>query len=167
MYVSNPSPITTDDQEIKRTKSFTSLGSVIKSDGEINSNIQNRLNKAKGTFNRRKDLGKLAQYNMKTKMRIYNLCPVNLAYKAQGLAYDGGRSLKGLSIFHTICLRVIFRIFWPRTISKNELLDIKDMKTKLKNDDGDVSGIYFGEKPTALRKWPSTGHQRESGERPT
>lgn len=41
------------------------------------------------------------------------------------------------------------------------------MKTKLKNDDGDVSGIYFGEKPTALQKWPSTGHQRESGERPT
>lgn len=99
MYVSNPSPITTDDQEIKPTKSFTSLGSVIKSDGEINSNIQNRLNKAKGTFNRRKDLGKLAQYNMKTKMRIYNLCPVNLAYKAQGLAYDGGRSLKGCRYF--------------------------------------------------------------------
>ena len=41
------------------------------------------------------------------------------------------------------------------------------MKTKLKNDDGDGSGIYFGEKPTALQKWPSTGHQRESGERPT
>ena len=36
-----------------------------------------------------------------------------------------------------------------KEISKNELLDLKDIKTKLKNDDGYGSG-FFGEKPTAL-----------------
>ena len=127
--------ITIAEHLLENTDHFTYLGSVIHHDGGASKDIQNRINKAYTTFTRLKQVWKSNQYKTKTKLRIYQSCVIStLLYGAEcwkTTEYD----IHKLSTFHTSRLRKILRIFWPRTISNNNLLNItkqEDMQAIIK-----------------------------------
>ena len=119
-----PTHITIAEQVLENTDHFTYLGSVIHHDGGASKDIQNRINKAYTTFIRLKQVWKSNQYSTKTKLRIYQSCVLStLLYGAECWKTTESDIYK-LSTFHTSCLRKILRIFWPKTISNNNLLNI-------------------------------------------
>lgn len=107
---------------------------------------------------------KSARYNKKTKLCIYQSCVLSTLPYSSECWWMIEAELKRLSVFHRTCLWRISCIFWPRTISNQELTEqcqLEDTKNRLKNDDGDGSGMSLEENLIVLQEWPSTAHQRE------
>ena len=122
LNVQNPSPISVNGEDLATTEEFTYLGSTVRHDGGAGSDIRNRLNKARNTFRMLNNVWKSSQYSKKTKIKLYQSCVLStLLYGSECWRMTEG-DLNKLSTFHTKNLRRILRIFWPETISNQELL---------------------------------------------
>ena len=65
---------------------------------------------------------KSSQYSTKTKLRLYQSCLISTLLYGSECWRMTESDLNKLSTFHTKNLRRILRIFWPETISNQELL---------------------------------------------
>ena len=65
---------------------------------------------------------KSSQYSIKLKLRLYQSCVISTLLYGSECWRMTESDLKKLSTFHTKNLRRILRIFWPETISNQELL---------------------------------------------
>ena len=109
-------------ENLSTTEEFTYLGSTVRHDGGAGSDIRSRLNKARNTFRMLNNVWKSSQYSTKTKIKLYQSCVLStLLYGSECWRMTEG-DLNKLSTFHTKKLRRILRIFWPKTISNQELL---------------------------------------------
>ena len=128
-------PIKVNNQDLANTDRFTYLGSSLTPDGGSKEDIQNRLNKARTSFNSMNNIWKSSQYSTRTKLKLYNSCilPV-LLYGAECWRMTQ-QDLAKLSTFHTKNLRRILKIFWPNKISNEDLMsqcNQEDMGTIIK-----------------------------------
>ena len=122
LNVSNPSPVTVNGEDLSTTEEFTYLGSTVRHDGGAGSDIKNRLSKARNAFRMMNNVWKSSQYSTKTKLRLYQTCVISTLLYGSECWRMTESDLNKLSIFHTKNLRRILRIFWPETISNQELL---------------------------------------------
>ena len=103
LNVQDPAPVKIEDDHLPYTEQFKHLGSTVRHNGGVGSDISNRIGKATNAIRMLNPLWKSQQYKTHTKsFRLY---------------------YTGLSSFHTKALRKIVRIFWPQQISNQDLLD--------------------------------------------
>ena len=125
LNVSNPTPVQVNGEDLPTTEEFTYLGSTVRHDGGAGNNIKNRLNKARHAFRILNNVWRSSHYSTKTKLRrsedLPKLCDVHLLYGFECWRMTESDITK-LSVFHTTNLRRILRIFWPDTISNQQLL---------------------------------------------
>ena len=121
LNVQNPAPVIVNGEELTTTEEFTYLGSTVRHDGGAGSDIKNRLNKARNAFRMLNNVWKSSQYSSKTKIRLYQSCVLSTLLYGSECWRMTESDLNKLSTFHTKNLRRILRIFWPETISNQEL----------------------------------------------
>ena len=122
LNVQNPSPVTVNGEDLPTTEEFTYLGSTVRHDGGAGSDIKNRINKARNAYRNLNNVWKSSQYSTKTKLRLYQSCVLSTLLYGSECWRMTESDLNKLSTFHTKNLRRILRIFWPETISNQELL---------------------------------------------
>ena len=122
LNVSNPLPVTINGEDLTTTEEFTYLGSTVRHDGGAGSDIKNRLSKARNAFRMLNNVWKSSQYSIKLKLRLYQSCVISTLLYGSECWRMTESDLNKLSTFHTKNLRRILRIFWPETISNQELL---------------------------------------------
>lgn len=116
-------PLTLNGTTIEEVETFSYLGSMITKDGGTDADIKSRINKARCAFHSLHKIWRSNNINRKTKLRLFD-CSVKsvLLYGSTtwGLTQT---NIHKLQTFVNRCLRRILRIFWPNTISNNELLN--------------------------------------------
>ena len=122
MNVNTPAPILLDVQALPSAETYTYLGSVVRRDGDTKEDIQSRLSKARNAFRSLNTVWKSSQYNIKTKLKLYQSCVLSTVLYGSECWRMTEHDLAKLSSFHTTLLRKIQRIFWPRTIFNRDLL---------------------------------------------
>ncbi|KAI4885603.1 hypothetical protein NFI96_005381 [Prochilodus magdalenae] len=122
LNTTNTTPISIEGEDLPMVESFTYLGSMVKQDGGAGRDIQSRLSKDRGIFCSLSNIWKTTQYSIRIKLRLYqSLVLSTLLYGSECWRMTDS-DLNKLSVFHTKSLRRILGIFWPRTISNEELL---------------------------------------------
>ena len=121
LNVTNPTPVTINGDNLPLTEEFTYLGSTVRYDGGADSDIRNRLGKARNAFRMLQNVWKSSQYSTKTKLRLYKSCVLTTLLYGSECWRMTESDLNKLSTFHTKNLRKILRIFWPKTISNQQL----------------------------------------------
>ena len=123
LNIPNPSPIQVNGADLPTAEEFTYLGSTVRYDGGAGSDIKSRLSKARNTFRMLNNVWRSPQYSTRTKLRIYQSCVISTLLYGSECWRMTESDLNKLSTFHTKNLRRILRIFWPNTISNQQLLD--------------------------------------------
>ena len=122
LNVSNPKPVQVNGEDLPTTEEFTYLGSAVRHDGGAGSDIKNRLNKAKNAFRMLNNMWRSSQNSTKTKLKIYQSCVMSTLLYGSECWRMTESDITKLSVFHTKNLRRILQIFWPGTISNQQLL---------------------------------------------
>lgn len=128
LNVNDPPVVKVEDDILPRTNTYTHLGSKVTTDGGAETDIKQRLSKARAAFNNLQTVWRSSQYTTRTKLKQYKSCilPIVL-YRSDQIRSECWRMIQSdlskLSTFHTKSLRRILRIFWPNTISNQDLLD--------------------------------------------
>ena len=114
-------PVTTDNNNIEEVHEFVYLGNKITNDGNSEIDVLHRLAKARGAFAALRNIWRSSKIGTETKLRIFksNVLEV-LLYGAESWKVSQSICHK-IDVFQTRCLRRILRIFWPRTISNEDL----------------------------------------------
>lgn len=114
-------PITLNNEEIEEVSEFVYLGSKITTHGNLEVDVLARFSKATGAYVAIRNIWRSAKISTNTKIRIFksNVLGV-LLYGAEAWKVTKTISNK-LDTFQTRCLCRILCIFWPNTISNEEL----------------------------------------------
>ena len=122
LNTNNPAPIIINGKSLPQTDTFTYLGSTVRSDGGANTDIKQRLSKARAAFNNLQAVWKSGQYTIRTKLKLYNSCILPILFYGSECWRMTEADQQKLSTFHTKSLRRILRIFWPQKITNQDLL---------------------------------------------
>ncbi|KAK3764893.1 hypothetical protein RRG08_025414 [Elysia crispata] len=123
LNIPNPRPVRVDETLLPFTDQFKYLGSNVTADGGANKDIIERLGIARNAFRMLNPVWKSQQYKLNTKLKLYGSCVLfTLLYGSECWRMIESDLCK-LSSFHTKSLRKIARIFWPRYISNEDLLE--------------------------------------------
>jgi hypothetical protein len=108
-------------EEIEDVDNFTYLGAVVDKYGGTEKDVSRRLSLARNAFVTLRPVWKSGKYSTTTKIRLFNsnVMPV-LLYGAEMWRITGTDS-KRLDVLQRTCLRRILGVFWPQTISNEEL----------------------------------------------
>lgn len=113
-------------------------------DGGIEEDVSNRLKKARSTFGNKCRPWRSPQISQNPKVRIFNACMKSTLLYGSETWFMTNITAQKLQVFINKCLQIIFRIFWPNTITNTELW-------KLANEEPVIRQI-------ARRKWKWIGH---------
>lgn len=106
---------------IEDVNSFCYLGSIIDGKGGSSNDIMNRINNAKRSYGALSPVWNSTYISRKTKIKIFNSnVKTTLLYGCETWNTNS-RDLNALQVFTNRCLRRILKIFWPSTISNNDL----------------------------------------------
>lgn len=106
---------------IEEVVEFCYLGSVVSSSGGAESDVANRIKKARQAYSVLGNIWAFSLYSIDTKLRIFNSNVKSvLLYGCETWKITTSIT-KSLQTFVNRCLRRILRIFWPQTISNREL----------------------------------------------
>lgn len=106
---------------LPEVETFTYLGSVINKQGGSDADIKTRIGKARGAFIALNNIWKSQQITTRTKLRLFNSNVKSiLMYGSETWRYTK-TNMNRIQTFINTCLRKIFKIKWPDTISNNEL----------------------------------------------
>ena len=163
----DPTPITVNSEPLDYVEDFTYLGSLISTDNGARKDIKARLSKARAAFARLQPIWKSRQYNLRTKIRLYNSNVKSvLMYGSECWRVVKGDMSK-INAFHNSCLRKICRIFWPnkvsnlelyqRTGSKSVVLEIKHRRLRWL---GHVLRMEQDRLPKVALRWTPPGKRR-------
>ena len=115
-------PVKVNGKDLPTTEKFTYLGSIVRLDGGADNDIKNRLSKPRNAFRMKKNAWRLSQYSNKAKRRLYQSFVLStLVYGSECWRMTECDRNKS-STFHTKYLRRTLSIFWPETISKQQIL---------------------------------------------
>jgi hypothetical protein len=118
----NPPPIQINGINIPTTEEFSYLGSTVRYDGGTGNDIKSRLNKARNIFRMMNNVLKSTKYSINTKLKLYMSCVLSTLLFSSECWRMTEKNLSKISAFHTRNLRIILHIFWPNTISNQQLL---------------------------------------------
>ena len=108
-------------ENIEEVSDFTYLGSKMSNTGDGEVEIRARLAKASHAFTKLKSTWRARQISLRTKLRIFKSNVIStLLYGSESWKMTKTISHK-LDVFQNRCLRRILQIFWPNTISNEEL----------------------------------------------
>lgn len=156
LNVNDPPVVKVEDDILPRTNTYTHLGSKVTTDGGAETDIKQRLSKARAAFNNLQTVWRSSQYTTRTKLNntkaaFYpSFCTDQIRSECWKMTQS---DLSKLSIFHTKSLRRILRIFWPNTISNQDLQDRcqqGDMIQSSSEDGGTGLAMYLHVGRTAL-----------------
>ncbi|XP_013400983.1 uncharacterized protein LOC106166864 [Lingula anatina] len=122
LNIQSPPSVEVEGCILNNTSCFTYLGSIVATDGGTSRDVNNRLTKARNAFKSLNKIWKCSQYSIKTKLRIFESCILSTLLYGSECWRITEEDIKKLSTFHTSSLRKILKIFWPRTISNDDLL---------------------------------------------
>ena len=122
LNVNNPQGVRVDNYTLPFTNNFTYLGSVVTTEGGADRDIQQRLAKARAAFKNLQAVWKSSQYTIRTKLNLYKSCIIPILLYGSECWRMTENDLNKLSTFHTKSLRRILKVFWPNTISNQDLL---------------------------------------------
>ena len=109
---------------IEEVEEFPYLGSKMTSDGSCDAEIKTRLAKANQAFIMLRNVWKAGKLSLQTKLRLFKSNVLtSLLYGAESWKMTGTIAKK-LEVFQRKCLRRIVRVFWPNTISNEDLYDM-------------------------------------------
>lgn len=114
--------------DIKQVKNFTYLGSVISTEDATTKDIKSRLAKARFAFHKLGPIWKSNQYSLKTKLKIFNSNVKSVLMYGSECWRVTKVDMKSISTFQNNCLRRICKIFWPQTISNQDLYNLTHSK---------------------------------------
>ena len=119
--VKNERSVIINEQQLEQVDKFTYLGSVITKDGGAENDIRTRIGKASTAFKSLSNVWKSKNLRTETKIRLFNTNVKSvLLYGAETWKHNRPLVSK-LQSFINRCLRRILRIYWPQTISNEEL----------------------------------------------
>ena len=121
LNVSNPRPVQVNGKDLPTTEELTYLGSTERHDGGAGSDIKNRLKKARNAFRMHNNVWSSSQYSTKTKLSIYQSCVMSTLLYGSECWRMTESDITKQSVFHRKNLRRILQIFWPDTISYQQL----------------------------------------------
>jgi hypothetical protein len=159
--------ITINNNTVEEVQDFNYLGSKISLDGNSETDVQSRISKARGTFASLKNIWKSNKISTQTKLRIFksNVLGV-LLYSAESWKVTKNICNK-LDVFQTKCLRRIMKIFWPNTISNQELYkrtDSRPLSVEIKRRRwrwiGHVCRMHPDSIPRVAMRWTPQGKRK-------
>ena len=145
---------------IPTTEEFSYLGSTVRYDGGTGNDIKSRLNKARNIFRMMNNVLKSTKYSINTKLKLYTSCVLSTLLFSSECWRMTEKNLSKISAFHTRNLRIILRIFWPNTISNQQLLartNQESIKPSLQEGGGDGLATSCEKNRTTLQEPPYTG----------
>ena len=115
-------PVRIEEMDVENVNSFVYLGSEIADNGEADVDVQSRLNKARGVFNRLTPIWRVNTIREEIKLRLYSSIVIPTAIYGCDTWRRTVKIEKKLNVFHRKCLRRILRITWMDHITNTELL---------------------------------------------
>ncbi|CAG4943626.1 unnamed protein product [Colias eurytheme] len=114
-------PLLIDTECVDRVNKFTYLGSVVSENGGTEEDIASRIAKARATFARLRSVWQSSKLTRRIKLKIFqsNVKTV-LLYGCETWKVTKEITSQ-LQVFVNRCLRRIIRIYWPNTISNDDL----------------------------------------------
>ncbi len=109
------------EEAIERVDDFLYLGSMIDENGGTLLDIQQRINKARDTFSRLKNIWSANNINLHLKIKLFNACLKSVLLYGCETWFVTNNTTQKLQVFVNRCLRNIFGILWPEIISNEEL----------------------------------------------
>lgn len=156
-----------NDQQIDETESFQYLGSYITKDGGADTDVANRIHKARQAYGMLNNVWRATQISRNLKLRIFRTnCLSVLLYGCETWKVTDSIVSK-LQVFVNRCLRRILKIFWPNVISNEELWRRTNMEKisqiitrrkwnwighTLRRPDGDIARAALDWNPQGRRK---------------
>ena len=120
---SSVEPIRLGQEALEDVDSFTYLGSIIDTKGGVTADIKARIGKARQSFGRLRPVWRASNLTKKTKLRIFNSNVISvLLYGSETWCLTKVNKNR-LQTFINKCLRYILGIWYPETISNQELLE--------------------------------------------
>ena len=103
-------PVMIDGRQLEDVEEFNYLGTKVTATGDWSQEVIARISKANQAFSMLKPVWRATNLSVHSKMKIFksNVLKV-LLYGPE------------IEVFKTKCLRCIFKIYWPNTISHEEL----------------------------------------------
>ena len=111
-----------EGQDLEDVQTFVYLGSKIAAKGEADVDVQARLNKALGIFNKLGPIWRSNTIRNEVKLRLYSSIVVPTAIYACETWRRTANLERKLNVFHRKCLRRILRISWRDHVTNAELL---------------------------------------------
>jgi endonuclease/exonuclease/phosphatase family metal-dependent hydrolase len=107
--------------DIETVDDFTYLGSVVAADGGTPKDISSRINKARATFSKLKNIWRDNNISLKTKTKVFNACVKSVLLYGCETWFVTNNITSKIQSFVNRCLRFILKIWWPKKISNQEL----------------------------------------------
>ena len=126
-YASNRERIAVNGEEMEDVGEFPYLGATVDKEGGGSRDIKNRLQKARGAFQRLRKVWEARGIGRGTKMRLFKTLvrPV-LLYGCETWKITKADERR-LNSFQCQCLRRILRIRWQQRISNNRVVEMADI----------------------------------------
>ena len=106
---------------LEDVQDFAYLGSKITTDGDSAKDATARIRKASQTFAMLKPIWKSKQLRLETKLRLYNSNVLSVLLYGSECWKLTAKLARKLETFQNKCLRKILGVFWPNTITNEEL----------------------------------------------
>ena len=120
-------PVMIDGKHLEDVEKFTYFGTKVTTTGDCDKEINARISKANQAFAMLKPVWLNLSFHNKIKILRSNVLAV-LLYGAECWKTTAAMQRK-LEMFQTKCPRRILKIYWPNTISNEELRNIHGMDT--------------------------------------
>ena len=146
---------------------FAYLGSKITTDGDSAKDATARIRKASQTFAMLKPIWKSKQLRLETKLRLYNSNVLSVLLYGSECWKLIAKLAHKLETFQNKCLQKILGVFWPNTITNEELhrkTDATSLATQIKKRRwrwlGHVCRMSPGALPKTALRWTADGKRR-------
>ena len=141
---SNNTPVITEEEELEDVQEFTYLGSKIATNGDCDLEINARISKARQAFALLRPIWRNSGLSLHTKVRIFKSNVLSVLLYGSECWKTTITIERKLEVFQTQSLRRILKIFWPNTISN------EDLRNK--------AGVTPLAEVIAARRWRWLGH---------
>ncbi|KAK3546988.1 hypothetical protein QTP86_007917 [Hemibagrus guttatus] len=119
--VTSNTPISIDGTPLEDVQKFVYLGSKVTTDGDCNKDINTRVSKANQAFAMLKPIWRTTSLSIHTKIKIFRSNVISVLLYGSECWKTTTAIEQKLEVFQNKCLRRILKIFWPNTISNEEL----------------------------------------------
>jgi len=116
------SPVLVNGQPLSEVEETTYLGSKVTTDGDCEKDIRSRIGKANQAFCMLSSVWNSSRFSITTKLRLFKSNVLSVLLYASECWKSTASIERRLNVFQNKCLRRILKVFWPVTITNEELL---------------------------------------------